>query len=60
MTNLKLRQNPPCPDLSTLFGTRLRILYEESYYAQYSPNARTNDPYKSLASPNFASKSITR
>ncbi len=34
-----------CVNLKRLFGKRFRVRYEESYYAQYGPNARTDDPW---------------
>ena len=33
------------PDLLDLYGKRYRVAYEESYYAQYGPDARTRDPW---------------
>ena len=39
------RINPPCIDLEEHFGQKYRIEYEESYYAQYGPKARVNDPW---------------
>jgi hypothetical protein len=40
-----LRVDPPCIDLSERFGQRFRVVYEESYFAQYGPRARVNDPW---------------
>lgn len=34
-----------CIDLKERFGDRFRVTYEDSYYAQYGPNARTEDPW---------------
>ena len=34
-----------CVNLKRLFGKRFRVRYEESYYAQYGPHARTDDPW---------------
>lgn len=36
---------PTCIDLAERFGQRYRVEYEESYFAQYGPRARTNDPW---------------
>jgi hypothetical protein len=36
---------PDCIDLSERFGRRYRVEYEESYWAQYGPRARVNDPW---------------
>ena len=40
-----MRQPPPCINLKEQFGGRFRVEYEESYYAQYGPNARIEDPW---------------
>jgi hypothetical protein len=40
-----LRVDPPCIDLAERFGRRYRVEYEESYFAQYGPRARVNDPW---------------
>lgn len=40
-----LRVDPPCIDLAERFGRRYRIECEESYFAQYGPRARVNDPW---------------
>jgi len=40
-----LRADPPCIDLAERFGRRYRVEYEESYFAQYGPRARVNDPW---------------
>jgi hypothetical protein len=34
-----------CVNLRERFGRRYRVEYEESYYAQYGPHARTDDPW---------------
>ena len=34
-----------CVNLKKRFGDRFRVTYEESYYAQYGPNARIEDPH---------------
>jgi len=34
-----------CIDLKERFGGCFKVKYEESYYAQYGPNARTEDPW---------------
>lgn len=34
-----------CVNLQRRFGGRHRVAYEESYYAQYGPGARTDDPW---------------
>ena len=36
---------PRCIDLAERFGRRYRVQYEESYFAQYGPRARVNDPW---------------
>ncbi|MCK9570867.1 hypothetical protein M0R72_18095 [Candidatus Pacearchaeota archaeon] len=36
---------PTCIDLTELCGKKYKIEYEESYYAQYGPNAHVNDPW---------------
>ena len=33
-----------CINLRERFGDRFKVAYEESYYAQYGPNARIEDP----------------
>ena len=35
---------PSCIDLAERFGHKYRVTYEESYYAQYGPHARVEDP----------------
>jgi len=37
--------SPTCINLKERFGRRYRVVYEESYYAQYGPNARVPDPW---------------
>jgi hypothetical protein len=34
-----------CINLKSTFGHQYQVEYEESYYAQYGPNARTEDPW---------------
>jgi hypothetical protein len=34
-----------CVNLRERFGRRYRVEYEESYYAQHGPRARTDDPW---------------
>ena len=34
-----------CVNLRERFGRRYRVEYEESYYAQYGPHARVDDPW---------------
>lgn len=34
-----------CINLKERFGRKYRVVYEESYYAQYGPGARTEDPW---------------
>ena len=34
-----------CINLKDKFGDRYRIAYEESYYAEYGPNAHVEDPW---------------
>jgi hypothetical protein len=34
-----------CVNLKQPFGKQYRVCYEESYYAQYGPRARTDDPW---------------
>jgi len=34
-----------CIDLKQRFGDRFKVAYEESYYAEYGPDARTVDPW---------------
>jgi hypothetical protein len=36
---------PTCPNLKSLYGRRYRVAYEESYYAEYGPDARTEEPW---------------
>jgi hypothetical protein len=36
---------PTCIDLKARFGREYRVRYEESYYAEYGPNALTRDPW---------------
>jgi len=36
---------PTCLNLRELFGKRFRVMYEESYHAQYGPGARREDPH---------------
>jgi hypothetical protein len=45
LSRASLRVDPPCIDLSERFGQRYRVEYEESYFAQYGPRARVNDPW---------------
>jgi hypothetical protein len=40
-----LHVDPPCIDLAEQFGQRYRVEYEESYFAQYGPRARVDDPW---------------
>jgi hypothetical protein len=40
-----LRVDAPCIDLAEQFGQRYRVEYEESYFAQYGPRARVDDPW---------------
>ena len=44
---------PPCINLRTQYGKRYRVVYEESYYAQYGPNARVEDPWLMILSCKF-------
>ncbi len=39
------RTDPPCIDLGERFGDQFRVEYEESYFAQYGPHARVEDPW---------------
>ena len=34
-----------CVNLEERFGRRFKVEYEESYYAEYGPNARVEDPW---------------
>jgi hypothetical protein len=34
-----------CVNLRSHFGQKYKVGYEESYYAQYGPNARVEDPW---------------
>jgi len=34
-----------CVNLKQQFGDRYKVEFEESYFAQYGPNARTEDPW---------------
>ncbi len=34
-----------CINLKERFGDRFKVTYEESYYAQYGPNAQIEDPW---------------
>ncbi len=34
-----------CINLKERFGDRFKVTYEESYYAQFGPNARIEDPW---------------
>ena len=36
---------PPCINLKERFGRKFKVIYEESYYAQYGPRARVDDPW---------------
>jgi hypothetical protein len=39
-----------CINLQQRFGRRYRVVYEESYHAQYGHNARTEDPWLQIIS----------
>jgi hypothetical protein len=47
VTNARQRGEPNmnCVNLRERFGRRYRVEHEESYYAQYGPRARTDDPW---------------
>jgi hypothetical protein len=45
LSRVSLRVDPPCIDLAERFGQRYRVEYEESYFTQYGPRARVNDPW---------------
>lgn len=53
-SNGSSRVTPPpsaeCLDLAERFGRRYRIECEESYFAQYVPRARVNDPWLKVIS----------
>lgn len=34
-----------CLNLKRIFGERYKVAYEESYYAEYGPNAYREDPW---------------
>ena len=36
---------PRCINLKERYGDRYKVVYEESYVAQYGPNGRTEDPW---------------
>ena len=40
-----VKQPPACINLKERFGHHYRVAYEESYYAEYGPNARIEDPW---------------
>jgi len=42
---MKPKLVPKCINLQDRFGRQYRVGYEESYYAQYGPNATTVDPW---------------
>ncbi len=37
-----------CINLQERFGRQYKVVYEESYYAQYGPNARIADPWLTI------------
>jgi len=41
----EVKQPPACINLKERFGHHYRVAYEESYFADYGPNARIEDPW---------------
>lgn len=41
----KMKTPPPCVNLRERFGRKYKVVYGESYNAEYGPNAKVEDPW---------------